>query len=79
VPAGPVEGPCVLAALDRDAVLTNGQKETLRSIYKRFVATESLPTQPTPPISVGETIDVDPRLSRGQREALRTMFGSFKH
>jgi hypothetical protein len=76
---GPVEGPCLLHALDRDTQLTHGQKETVRSVYQRFVAPELLPTEPQADghVSIEQGIDLDPRLSRGQREALRTMVRSF--
>jgi hypothetical protein len=69
----------LLQALERDPRLTQGQKETVGSVYRRFVASALLPTRPSTEhhLTVQQVLDIDPRLTRGQREALRTMLSSF--
>lgn len=71
--------PTVLDALERDATITPGQRETLRMIYVRFFPDAAPNPASTLPegATVGDVLETDPNLQHGQREALRTMYHSF--
>jgi hypothetical protein len=73
------DGPCLLDAIEADLRMSKGQKETLRSVYTRFVPglDTTRDRSKTEGVSVEEAVDADARLSRGQREAIRTMVSTF--
>lgn len=70
--------PCFLDAVAREKALTEGQREALRSTYRRFVpdAAPRSDSSPAVSLSILESLEGDPALSRGQREALRAMLGT---
>jgi hypothetical protein len=71
--------PTVLDALERDATLTEGQRDILRMTYRRFWSDAMPNPKAVLPegATVGDVLKTDPNLQYGQREALLTMYNSF--